>query len=68
MSFEKYEDFLELFAKQLVIQSRPISLGQMCECVKNKHIASIKVCWIFFWQTKANYAGASLVQFHLKGK
>ena len=48
MSFEKYEDFLELFAKQLVIQSRPISLGQMCECVKNKHLASIKVCWIFF--------------------
>ena len=27
MSFEKFEDFLELFVKQLVIQSKPISQG-----------------------------------------
>ena len=31
MALEKYEDFLELTVKQFVIQSSPISLGQiMC--------------------------------------
>ena len=31
MPLEKYEDFLELSVKQFVIQSNPISLGQiMC--------------------------------------
>ena len=29
MPLEKYEDFLELSVKQLVIQSSPISLGQI---------------------------------------
>ena len=38
MSLEKYEDFLELSVKQLVIQSIPISLGQiLCGVWKTKH-------------------------------
>ena len=52
MSFEKYEDFLELFAKQLVIQSRPISLGQMCECVKTNILLVSKFAGYFFDKQK----------------
>ena len=38
MRLEKYEDFLELSAKQFVIQTNPISLGQtMCGVWKTKH-------------------------------
>ena len=38
MALEKYEDFLELSVKQFVIQSNPISLGQiMCGVWKTKH-------------------------------
>ena len=37
MPIEKYEDFLELSVKQLVIQSSPISLGQiMCGVWRTK--------------------------------
>ena len=37
MSLEKYEDFLELSVKQIVIQSHPISLGQIMCGFENKH-------------------------------
>ena len=38
MPLETYEDFLELSVKQFVIQSSPISLGQiMCGVWKTKH-------------------------------
>ena len=38
MPLERYEDFLELSVKQYVIQSSPISLGQIMGCVwKTKH-------------------------------
>ena len=38
MPWEKYEDFLELSFKQFVIQSSPISLGQiMCGVWKTKY-------------------------------
>ena len=38
MLLGKYEDFLELSLKQFVIQSNPISLGQiMCGVWKTKH-------------------------------
>ena len=38
MPLEKYEDFLELYVKQLAIQSSPISLGQlMCGVWKTKY-------------------------------
>ena len=38
MPLENYEDFLELSVKQFVIQSSPISLGQiMCGVWKTKH-------------------------------
>ena len=38
MSLENYEDFPELSVKQFVIQSSPISLGQiMCGVWKTKH-------------------------------
>ena len=45
MSLEKYEDFLELSAKQFLIQSNPISLGQiMCGVWKpNITVVSSKV-------------------------
>ena len=37
MPLEKYEDFLELTTKELVMQSRPLSLGQlMCGVWKTK--------------------------------
>ena len=37
MSLEKYEDFLELSVKQIVILSHPISLGQIKCGFENKH-------------------------------
>ena len=38
MPLEKYKEFLELSVKQSVIQSSPISLGQiMCGLWKTKH-------------------------------
>ena len=38
MPLENYEDFLELSVKQFVIQSSPVSLGQiMCIVWKTKH-------------------------------
>ena len=37
MSLEKYEDFLELSVKQIVIQSHPMSLGQIMCGFENKH-------------------------------
>ena len=45
MPWEKYEDFLELSFKQFVIQSNPISLGQiMCGVWKpNITVVSSKV-------------------------
>ena len=45
MPLEKYEDFLELSFKQFVIQSNPISLGQiMCGVWKpNITVVSSKV-------------------------
>ena len=45
MPLEKYEDFLELSVKQFVIQSNPISLGQiMCGVWKpNITVVSSKV-------------------------
>ena len=40
MSLRKYEDFLELSIKQFIIQSSPISVGQII-CVMWK----TKQCW-----------------------
>ena len=53
MPLEKYQDFLELSFNQFVIQSNPISPGQvMCGVWKTKHY----YC----------YAGPSLIRFRLK--
>ena len=53
MPLEKYQDFLELSFNQFVIQSNPISLGQI-------------MCGV--WETKHYYcyAGPSLIRFRLK--
>ena len=38
MPLENYEDFLELSVKQFIIQSSPVSLGQIMRIVwKTKH-------------------------------
>ena len=45
---EKYKDFLELSVKQLVIQSRLISLAQIMRCVliTNANVVSSKVRYV----------------------
>ena len=41
MSLEKYEDFIELSVKQFVIQSNPISLGQILCDVRKSNITVV---------------------------
>ena len=45
---EKYKDFLELFLKQLLIQSRLISLAQIMHCVliTNANVVSSNVRYV----------------------
>ena len=41
MPLEKYEDFIELSVKQFVIQSNPISLGQILCGVRKSNITVV---------------------------
>ena len=55
MPLEKNEDFLELSVKQFLIQSSPISLGQiMCGVWKNQAIMLLvtKSVRYFLYQTR----------------
>ena len=54
MPLEKYEDFLELSVKQFVIQSNPISLGQIMCGVWNQTLLLLvaKSVRYFLYQTR----------------
>ena len=55
MPLEKYEHFLELSVKQFVIQSSPISLGQiMCGVSKNQTLMLLvaKLARYFLYLTR----------------
>ena len=54
MPLEKYEDFLELSLKQLVIQLSPISLSQVCGVRKDQTLMLLvaKLAKYFSYRTR----------------
>ena len=57
MLLEKNEDFFELFVKQFVTESSPISLGQIVWCVESQTLMLLvaKLARYFSCQTRVMY-------------